>query len=193
MTLDEIRIANTPASLRADAGLRRDEDRRASPSTSSPTRRNKLGTQMKATGEVMSIGRTMEESLLKAVRSLEIGRLPHAITRNSTTWPNDDLLDYIKGGTDDRLYRHRRADPPRRRPGADLRRDADRHALPGEVQEHRRVRKASSRAHPMDVETAPRCQAHGFQRQVHRPAVGHVARTKCSVCARRAASSRSTR
>ena len=34
---------------------------------------NKLSTQMKATGEVMSIGRTMEESLLKAVRSLEIG------------------------------------------------------------------------------------------------------------------------
>ena len=46
---------------------------RASPLTSSPTPRNALSTQMKATGEVMSIGRTMEESLLKAVRSLEIG------------------------------------------------------------------------------------------------------------------------
>ena len=34
---------------------------------------NHLSTQMKATGEVMSIGRTLEESLLKAVRSLEIG------------------------------------------------------------------------------------------------------------------------
>lgn len=33
----------------------------------------KLGTQMKATGEVMAIGRTLEESLLKAVRSLEVG------------------------------------------------------------------------------------------------------------------------
>jgi carbamoyl-phosphate synthase large subunit len=33
----------------------------------------KLGTQMKATGEVMAIGRTFEESLHKAVRSLEIG------------------------------------------------------------------------------------------------------------------------
>ncbi|MFP3454333.1 hypothetical protein R0K30_22265, partial [Bacillus sp. SIMBA_154] len=31
----------------------------------------RLGTQMKATGEVMAIGRTLEESLLKAVRSLE--------------------------------------------------------------------------------------------------------------------------
>ncbi|BBI34646.1 carbamoyl-phosphate synthase large subunit [Cohnella abietis] len=33
----------------------------------------KLGTQMKATGEVMAIGRTFEESIQKAVRSLEIG------------------------------------------------------------------------------------------------------------------------
>src|SRR5699024_6142551 len=33
----------------------------------------KLGTQMKATGEVMAIGRTYEESLLKAIRSLEYG------------------------------------------------------------------------------------------------------------------------
>ena len=33
----------------------------------------KLGTQMKATGEVMAIGRSFEESLQKAVRSLEIG------------------------------------------------------------------------------------------------------------------------
>lgn len=32
-----------------------------------------LGTQMKATGEVMSIDRTLEGALLKAVRSLEIG------------------------------------------------------------------------------------------------------------------------
>ena len=32
-----------------------------------------MGTQMKATGEVMGIGRTIEESLLKAIRSLEIG------------------------------------------------------------------------------------------------------------------------
>lgn len=38
-----------------------------------PAAWRKLGTQMKATGEVMAIGRTFEESLLKAVRSLEIG------------------------------------------------------------------------------------------------------------------------
>lgn len=37
------------------------------------TANRRLGTQMKATGEVMAIGRTLEESLLKAIRSLEIG------------------------------------------------------------------------------------------------------------------------
>ncbi|HAA37485.1 MAG TPA: carbamoyl-phosphate synthase large subunit [Firmicutes bacterium] len=37
------------------------------------TAERRLGTQMKATGEVMAIGRTVEEALLKAVRSLEIG------------------------------------------------------------------------------------------------------------------------
>ena len=37
------------------------------------TAANTLGTQMKATGEVMGIGSTLEECLLKAVRSLEIG------------------------------------------------------------------------------------------------------------------------
>src|SRR5699024_8534854 len=33
----------------------------------------KLGTQMKATGEIMSIGRNFEESLMKGIRSLDIG------------------------------------------------------------------------------------------------------------------------
>ena len=36
-----------------------------------PAAHNTLSTQMKATGEVMSVGRTFEESLLKAIRSLE--------------------------------------------------------------------------------------------------------------------------
>ncbi len=39
----------------------------------SKSAKRKLGTQMKATGEVMAIGRTFEESILKAVRSLETG------------------------------------------------------------------------------------------------------------------------
>ncbi|MFR9503929.1 MAG: carbamoyl-phosphate synthase large subunit [Rikenellaceae bacterium] len=64
---------------------------------------NQLGTQMKATGEVMSVGRTMEESLLKAIRSLETGvyHLYHRKFDNNTV---DELLEYIKVGTDDRLF-----------------------------------------------------------------------------------------
>ena len=62
-----------------------------------------LGTQMKATGEVMSVGRTMEESLLKAVRSLEIG-VCHLYMKKFDTYSQEELLDYIHTGTDDRLY-----------------------------------------------------------------------------------------
>lgn len=58
---------------------------------------------MKATGEVMAVGRTIEESLLKAVRSLEIGA-SHLYLPKFHHMPVDELLDYIKDGTDDRLY-----------------------------------------------------------------------------------------
>lgn len=64
---------------------------------------NTLGTQMKATGEVMSIGRTLEESLLKAVRSLETG-VCHIYNRKFDNWDRQTLLDYIHTPTDDRLY-----------------------------------------------------------------------------------------
>ncbi|MDX1534245.1 MAG: carbamoyl-phosphate synthase large subunit, partial [Thermoplasmata archaeon] len=39
-----------------------------------PHAEREIGTQMKSTGEVMAIGRSFEESVLKAVRSLEVGR-----------------------------------------------------------------------------------------------------------------------
>ncbi len=64
---------------------------------------NKLSTQMKATGEVMSIGRTMEESFLKAVRSLETG-VCHIHSPRFDHMSNDEMLEYIREGTDDRLY-----------------------------------------------------------------------------------------
>lgn len=64
---------------------------------------NELGTQMKATGEVMSIGRTMEESLLKAVRSLETG-VCHIYHKKFDDMTTNDLLDYIRRPTDDRIY-----------------------------------------------------------------------------------------
>ncbi|MCH5237261.1 MAG: carbamoyl-phosphate synthase large subunit [Muribaculaceae bacterium] len=64
---------------------------------------NQLGTQMKATGEVMSIGRTMEESLLKAVRSLETG-VCHIHNNKFDDKEDEELLDYVATPTDDRLY-----------------------------------------------------------------------------------------
>ena len=66
---------------------------------------NKLSTQMKATGEVMSIGRTMEESLLKAVRSLEIGVSHIYMSKfDKEKMTVDELMEYIAEGTDDRIY-----------------------------------------------------------------------------------------
>ena len=64
---------------------------------------NELGTQMKATGEVMSIGRNFEESLIKAVRSLETG-VCHLYLPKFDHFKADELLEYIKTPTDDRLY-----------------------------------------------------------------------------------------
>ena len=64
---------------------------------------NELGTQMKATGEVMSIGRTIEEGILKAIRSLETG-VCHIHNKKFDDWSSAQMLDYIRKGTDDRIY-----------------------------------------------------------------------------------------
>ena len=56
-----------------------------------------------ATGEVMSVGRTLEESLLKAARSLEIG-VDHLYMKKFDGFTEDEMLAYIKDGTDDRIY-----------------------------------------------------------------------------------------
>ena len=64
---------------------------------------NELGTQMKATGEVMSIGRTIEEGILKSIRSLETG-VCHIYNKKFDDWKVDALLEYIRKGTDDRIY-----------------------------------------------------------------------------------------
>ncbi|EGK13221.1 carbamoyl-phosphate synthase, large subunit [Desmospora sp. 8437] len=63
----------------------------------------KLGTQMKATGEVMAIGRTLEESLLKAVRSLEIG-LDHLQPPEAMEIPVEELQKRLAVPDDERLY-----------------------------------------------------------------------------------------
>ena len=59
--------------------------------TSAP---NTLGTQMKATGEVMGIGSNLEECLLKSVCSLETG-VDHFYMPKFNTWTDDELMQYI--------------------------------------------------------------------------------------------------
>ena len=102
LTLDEIMLANTPASFEPTLDYVVTKVARF-PFDKFSDASNKLGTQMKATGEVMSIGRTMEESLLKALRSLETG-VCHIYHKKFDGWSDVQLLEYIKDATDDRLY-----------------------------------------------------------------------------------------
>jgi carbamoyl-phosphate synthase large subunit len=62
----------------------------------------RLGTQMKATGEVMALGRSLEESLLKAVRSLELG-LDHVDSPEVRALDDRSLETHIIKAYDDRL------------------------------------------------------------------------------------------
>ena len=102
LTLDEITIADRPACFEPALDYVVLKVARF-PFDKFSDASNELGTQMKATGEVMSIGRTIEEGLLKAIRSLETGvcHIHNKKFDNSTT---DELLDYIRTGTDDRIY-----------------------------------------------------------------------------------------
>lgn len=63
----------------------------------------RLGTQMKATGEVMAIGRTLEESLLKAVRSLEAD-VYHLELKDAADISDELLEKRIKKAGDERLF-----------------------------------------------------------------------------------------
>ena len=102
MTLDEIRLANTPASFEPALDYVVTKMPRF-PFDKFSDADNSLSTQMKATGEVMSVGRTFEESLLKAVRSLETGHY-HILDSKFDTWTDEELLEYIRTGTDDRIF-----------------------------------------------------------------------------------------
>ncbi|SFG40053.1 carbamoyl-phosphate synthase large subunit [Sporolactobacillus nakayamae] len=62
-----------------------------------------LGTQMKATGEVLAMGRNFEESILKAVRSLENGTL-HLELKETDEMSMEDLFNIIKKKDDRRLF-----------------------------------------------------------------------------------------
>ena len=64
---------------------------------------NKLGTQMKATGECMGIGSNLEECLLKSVRSLETG-ICHLHMSKFDTRSDAQILEYIKEFHDDNVF-----------------------------------------------------------------------------------------
>ena len=102
MTLDEIEIANTPASFEPTLDYVVTKMPRF-PFDKFTDANNSLSTQMKATGEVMSVGRSFEESLLKGIRSLEIG-LCHLYHKKFDSETTQALLSYIEIGTDDRIY-----------------------------------------------------------------------------------------
>ena len=102
MTLDERPIANTPASFEPTLDYVVTKMPRF-PFDKFADADNALSTQMKATGEVMSVGRTFAESLLKAVSSLEIG-LFHMESSKFDGMKDGELAEYIKEGRDDRIY-----------------------------------------------------------------------------------------
>ena len=102
MTLDEIQIANTTAAFEPKldyviAKLPRFPFDKFTSAT------NVLGTQMKATGEVMGIGSTLEEALLKGTRSLEVGvnHIYHAKFDNMSV---EELLEYIQEFRSDNIF-----------------------------------------------------------------------------------------
>ena len=67
------------------------------------TATRRLYTQMKATGEVMALGRSFEESFLKAIRSLEIG-VSHVRLTKFDRLSEQNLMEYLDIPTDERIF-----------------------------------------------------------------------------------------
>ena len=65
---------------------------------------DKLGTQMRAVGEVMSIGKTYKEAFQKAVRSLETGRYGLGFAKNYNDLTRDELLRRLAVPSSDRHF-----------------------------------------------------------------------------------------
>ncbi|KPK85558.1 MAG: carbamoyl phosphate synthase large subunit [Phycisphaerae bacterium SM23_33] len=65
---------------------------------------DKLGTQMRAVGEVMSIGKTYKEAFQKAIRSLENGRYGLGFARDFRRRPLEELLDMLREPTSERQF-----------------------------------------------------------------------------------------
>ena len=102
MHLEDIRIANTNAAFEPSLDYIVAKMPRF-PFDKFALASNKLGTQMKATGEVMGIGSTFKECLLKAVRSLEIG-VCHFYMPKFDGKTKEELFDYIREFRDDNIY-----------------------------------------------------------------------------------------
>ena len=102
MNLDEIDIVNSPANLEPELDYIATKISRF-PFDKFTTASNKLGTQMKATGEIMSLGRTLEEGILKGIRSMEVGAC-HLHLPKFDNIETEELLEYIKDGRDDRFF-----------------------------------------------------------------------------------------
>jgi len=69
-----------------------------------PGAMDKLGTQMRAVGEVMSIGKTYKEALQKAIRSLEIGRYGLGFARNFNTLSSEELRRLLAEPSSERQF-----------------------------------------------------------------------------------------
>ncbi len=65
---------------------------------------DKLGTQMRAVGEVMSIGKNYKEAFQKAIRSLETGRYGLGFAKDFNSMTKDELLGLLKTPTSERQF-----------------------------------------------------------------------------------------
>ena len=102
MTLDEIPVAGGTAAIEPKLDYFITKFPRF-PFDKFTTASNLLGTQMKATGEVMGIGSTLEESFLKAVRSLEIG-VNHLYHSKFDNMSKEEMLEYVREFHSDNIF-----------------------------------------------------------------------------------------
>ena len=102
MTLDEIMVAGTTAIHEPSLDYVVAKFPRF-PFDKFTSASNLLGTQMKATGEVMGIGANLCECILKSVRSLEIG-VNHLYLAKFDAMSEDELFDYLTDFKSDTLF-----------------------------------------------------------------------------------------
>ena len=102
MSLEEIAIANTNAAFEPKLDYTIAKLPRF-PFDKFASAANTLGTQMKATGEIMGIGSTLEECLLKGVRSLEIG-VCHFHMAKFDNKSTEEMLQYLHTFQDDNIF-----------------------------------------------------------------------------------------